>query len=413
MTSADDRFEYLALNVGPDALAYLARRTRPVEDAANVYSVVLTTTWRRLRVVPADDRGGLRPMARGRPTMPCQASSQPGSTCCADERLRTQVALAVCPATDGSTGEVSDLTAWLTAVPAMTAHLPLVAAFSLLPLVCLRYLGAGRSWLAAAVVVGLMAATGLAFAVFFDDFPPPLAAAAPLSSSVGEGVGSGVHALFLGTVLLGPGAALVAAGREDSPAGVRLRTVGLASGAGSILVMACAVLAGAGDTSLPADTAAVVIYVGAFAAVVVAATGAVRALRLPDVSVPPAHLVLEPASTDQEGAPGADAVEQSAATTASADGGTTDLDARADAPLGVPPLTAREREVLQLLALGLSNAGIAAQLVLSQRTVDAHLRSVFTNLDLPEGPTQNRRVLAARAFASAAQLDSRVPVRGD
>ena len=305
------------------------------------------------------------------------------------------------------------LTAWLTAVPAMTAHLPLVAAFSLLPLVCLRYLGVGTSRLAAGVVVGLMAATGLAFAVFFDDFPPPLAADAPLSSSAGEGVGAGVHALFLATVLLGPGAALVAAGRDDSPAGVRLRTVGLASGAGSVLVMACGALVGARETGLPADTAAVVIYVGAFAAVVVAATGTVRALRLPDQGARPAHRVLEPTSTGQESAPGADAVEQPLATTASGDGGTTDPDVRTDAALGVPPLTAREREVLELLALGLSNAGIAAQLMVSQRTVDAHLRSVFTKLDLPEGPTRNRRVLAAKAFAAWAPSDTRVLHRSE
>lgn len=68
------------------------------------------------------------------------------------------------------------------------------------------------------------------------------------------------------------------------------------------------------------------------------------------------------------------------------------------APTRVPGLTARESEVLGLLAAGASNAGIAAQLVISERTVDAHLRSVFTKLDLrPDGGT-NRRVQATRIW---------------
>ena len=61
-------------------------------------------------------------------------------------------------------------------------------------------------------------------------------------------------------------------------------------------------------------------------------------------------------------------------------------------------LTAREREVLAALAEGASNAGIAAQLVVSERTVDAHLRAIFMKLDLTPGGTTNRRVQAARIW---------------
>jgi DNA-binding CsgD family transcriptional regulator len=69
------------------------------------------------------------------------------------------------------------------------------------------------------------------------------------------------------------------------------------------------------------------------------------------------------------------------------------------APLrAVPGLTRRENEVLELLASGASNAGIAAQLVVSERTVDAHLRAVFGKLELPQGPETNRRVQAARRW---------------
>ena len=50
------RLEHLATTVGPDVLAYLARRGSPVEDAADVYAQVLEVTWRKLPVVPADDR---------------------------------------------------------------------------------------------------------------------------------------------------------------------------------------------------------------------------------------------------------------------------------------------------------------------------------------------------------------------
>lgn len=53
--AAADRLDHLARTAGPGVLAYLARRTTPVEDAADVYAQVLTITWRKLAAVPADD----------------------------------------------------------------------------------------------------------------------------------------------------------------------------------------------------------------------------------------------------------------------------------------------------------------------------------------------------------------------
>ena len=66
-------------------------------------------------------------------------------------------------------------------------------------------------------------------------------------------------------------------------------------------------------------------------------------------------------------------------------------------------LTEREREVLELMAEGLTNAGIAKRLYLSERTVEAHVRHVLTKLDLPESEDGHRRVLAVLAHLSATQ----------
>jgi DNA-binding NarL/FixJ family response regulator len=61
-------------------------------------------------------------------------------------------------------------------------------------------------------------------------------------------------------------------------------------------------------------------------------------------------------------------------------------------------LTAREREVLALMAQGRTDRGIRDALYLSQKTVESHVRSIFRKLDLPSAPTDNRRVHAVLTF---------------
>jgi hypothetical protein len=61
-------------------------------------------------------------------------------------------------------------------------------------------------------------------------------------------------------------------------------------------------------------------------------------------------------------------------------------------------ITRREREVLALMAAGLGNSGIAARLTLSERTVEAHVKSIYRKLELPVVERDNRRVRAVLAF---------------
>ena len=65
-------------------------------------------------------------------------------------------------------------------------------------------------------------------------------------------------------------------------------------------------------------------------------------------------------------------------------------------PLAV--LTGREHEVLALIAEGRSNAGIAHRLWITEGTVEKHVRSILTKLDLPEADDDHRRVRAVLTY---------------
>ena len=64
-------------------------------------------------------------------------------------------------------------------------------------------------------------------------------------------------------------------------------------------------------------------------------------------------------------------------------------------------LSPREREVLELMAEGLSNGGICRRLFLSPKTVETHVNSIFTKLRLAPAPDDHRRVLAVLTYLRA------------
>ncbi|WP_405161481.1 response regulator transcription factor [Nocardia sp. NBC_01499] len=66
-------------------------------------------------------------------------------------------------------------------------------------------------------------------------------------------------------------------------------------------------------------------------------------------------------------------------------------------------LSARERQVLAVMAEGRSNAGIAAELVIGAAAVEKHIRNVFTKLGLPAEDGDNRRVLAVLHYLGVSE----------
>ncbi|MFD9906135.1 LuxR C-terminal-related transcriptional regulator [Streptomyces sp. NPDC059063] len=77
-------------------------------------------------------------------------------------------------------------------------------------------------------------------------------------------------------------------------------------------------------------------------------------------------------------------------------GGDTAIDPEVVARFG--DLTPREREVLECLAQGRSNAGIAEALFVTEKAVAKHVSNIFMKLGLPPSETDNRRVLAVLAY---------------
>jgi DNA-binding NarL/FixJ family response regulator len=79
----------------------------------------------------------------------------------------------------------------------------------------------------------------------------------------------------------------------------------------------------------------------------------------------------------------------------------TQLVSRRRARDPIQELSERERQVLALMAEGRSNQAVGERLFLSPKTVEAHVRSIFTRLDLHAAPDDHRRVLAVLAFLRA------------
>jgi DNA-binding NarL/FixJ family response regulator len=71
---------------------------------------------------------------------------------------------------------------------------------------------------------------------------------------------------------------------------------------------------------------------------------------------------------------------------------------RADRTAPITRLTAREREVLGLMAEGRSNSAIAARMFVTEKAVSKHTNNIFAKLDLPVSDDDNRRVLAVLAY---------------
>ncbi|MFJ8833141.1 response regulator transcription factor [Micromonospora aurantiaca] len=295
---------------------------------------------------------------------------------------------------------------WRTALAPVGAAVTLlgVAALLLLPVTLWRAALGSHHTVRARLGVAAAATTAAPLTVVFC----LLLAIARAPGDVEPSLGSVAFLVALSGAAVFAAACAVTAARDATEArrvGTVVRAAGLAAAA--LLVVGAGTLVAApgsslGPTSVALVVSALTVVVGGGAW---AGTGRLAALLTAAPTVPPVTPDGGAEGTETGSAAGtADVAEPAdpAGGAASPEVSGTGVSAGAGAA-SVGGLTAREREVLAALAEGASNAGIAAQLVVSERTVDAHLRAIFVKLDLTPGGDTNRRVRAARIWLEHAR----------
>ncbi|MEU7758321.1 MULTISPECIES: response regulator transcription factor [Micromonospora] len=295
---------------------------------------------------------------------------------------------------------------WRTALAPVGAAVTLlgVAALLLLPVTLWRAALGSHHTVRARLGVAAAATTAAPLTVVFC----LLLAVARAPGDVEPALGSVAFLVALSGAAVFAAACAVTAARGATEArrvGTVVRAAGLAAAA--LLVVGAGTLVAApgsslGPTSVALVVSALTVVVGGGAW---AGTGRLAALLTAAPTAPPVTPHGGAEGTETGSAAGtADVAEPAdpAGGAASPEVSGTKVSAGAGAA-SVGGLTAREREVLAALAEGASNAGIAAQLVVSERTVDAHLRAIFVKLGLTPGGDTNRRVRAARIWLEHAQ----------
>lgn len=326
-----------------------------------------------------------------------------------------------------ASGADSWIPATLVAV-AIVGHVPILALTSLLPLATV---GEGRRTAICVVVLGV-AAAGVG-ALTWERYEPFTGIASPLGTPTGlPAIVAGlIDSGFLLSLAAPAVLLLVLVRRARGARRERLAIVAMAAAATVSIVTFCSFTAAVADAGGAGDTTSIVaLLVGVCAVAVVTSGGSLLASRVHPVVL--RTTLVRAAQTSLTAFAGLVALATGLAIVSAGAGlfwavVVVVAMMAAAAPLRQPfarfllgpapagerqngqvataselssrerevldTLTPREREVLELLADGMTNAGIASVLVLSERTVDAHLRSIFSKLDLPGD--ENRRVHAA------------------